>query len=122
MCWSDAILWCLGSEAFRQELLAQVDELANPHHAGPEIRESDLAKAERLLGEELGRWHWAVDDLRVRRKGDPRKLQIAERLRHETTMTLAWIAERLSMGAPTHLACLLYRQQHQNETSENTLF
>lgn len=44
--------WCLGSEAFRQDLLAQVDELASPHPAGPEIRESGLAKAERLRGEE----------------------------------------------------------------------
>ena len=26
----------------------------------------------------------------------------------ETTMTPAWIAERLHMGAPGHVACLLY--------------
>jgi hypothetical protein len=30
-----------------------------------------------------------------RRKGDPEKVQIALRLRRETTMTLAWTAQRL---------------------------
>jgi hypothetical protein len=30
------------------------------------------------------------------------------RLRRETTVTLAWIAERLQMGTKTHLAHLLY--------------
>ena len=34
--------WCLGSEEFRQELLAQVSELASPRHAGEEIRQSAL--------------------------------------------------------------------------------
>jgi len=33
---------------------------------------------------------------------------IAERLRRETTVTLAWIADRLRMGTRTHLAHLLY--------------
>jgi hypothetical protein len=43
-----------------------------------------------------------------RRKGDPAKLALARRLREETTMTLEWIAQRLSMGTKTHLAHLLY--------------
>jgi hypothetical protein len=30
--------WCLGSEEFRQELLAQVSRLASSRHAGEEIR------------------------------------------------------------------------------------
>jgi len=54
-----------------------------------------------------------VEHLQARRKGNPQKVHIAARLRRETTMSLAWIAERLHMGAPTHLACLLYRQQQQ---------
>jgi hypothetical protein len=41
-------------------------------------------------------------------KGDPDKLRIALRLRQETTMTLAWVAQRLHMGTRTHLAHLLY--------------
>jgi hypothetical protein len=33
------------------------------------------------------------------RKGHRKKVEIALRLRRETTMTLAWIAQRLQMGA-----------------------
>ena len=45
---------------------------------------------------------------RDRRKGDPCKVQLAERLRKETNMTLKWIAEQLHMGTRGHLAHLLY--------------
>ena len=42
-------------------------------------------------------------------------------------MTLAWIAERLGLGAPGHVACLLYRKgsnekQAEDENSENRWF
>jgi len=40
--------------------------------------------------------------------GDPKKIKIALRLRKETTMTLAWIAKRLHLGAKTHPSHLLY--------------
>jgi hypothetical protein len=46
--------------------------------------------------------------LEQRPKGDPEKVNIAQRMRCETTMTLAWIAKRLGMGTKTHLAHLLY--------------
>jgi hypothetical protein len=36
------------------------------------------------------------------------KIQIALRLRKETTMTLSWIAEHLNMATRTHLSHLLY--------------
>jgi len=36
--------------------------------------------------------------LQTHRKGDPRKVRLACRLRQETTMTLKWIAVRLRMG------------------------
>jgi len=37
-------------------------------------------------------------------------------------MTLAWIAERLRMGTPGHVCCLLFRQDKNEEGSENKLF
>ena len=46
--------------------------------------------------------------MEVRRKGDKVKVRIAARLRAETTMTLGWIASRLRMGTPAHVAHLLY--------------
>ena len=67
---------------------------------------------------------WGAQDLGGRPKGDARKVRIAGRLRRETTMTLRWIAERLFMGAPGHVSCLLYRKENhqrqaEDENSEN---
>ena len=100
--------WCFGDEVFREELLERVSTQAGPQHYGEELRESAAAKAERIVAEELRQRGWQERELAVRRKGDPVKVAIAERLRRETTMTLAWTAHRLQMGTKTHLAHLLY--------------
>ena len=50
------------------------------------------------------------------------KVRIALRLRRETTMTLEWIADRLCMGAATHVASLLQRHNQKGPSSEETLF
>jgi putative transposase len=100
--------WFFGDEALKQELLAKVSEKAGPWHYGEAVQESVEAKAERLVTEELTRRKWAEKTLAERRKGDAGKVAIAQRLRRETTVTLAWIAERLQMGTKTHLAHLLY--------------
>jgi hypothetical protein len=102
--------WCVGSEAFRQELLAQVGERAGAEHFGAEIHESAEAKAQRIIRMELKALGWPDSELSRRRKGDPGKLRVALRLRQETTMTLEWIAQRLQMGTKTHLSHLLYWQ------------
>jgi hypothetical protein len=113
--------WFLGSEEFRQELLAQVDACADSGHSGAEIRESAESKANHIIQEELRCLGWTSAHLETRRKGDAHKIRIAVRLRRESTMTLAWIARRLYMGAPSHLACLLYRNGKKEQKSENTL-
>jgi len=100
--------WCLGDEAFRQELLKRVSAQAGPQHYGEELAESAQAKAERIVAEELKKRRWQPEDLATKRKGDAAKVAMAVRLRQETTMTLAWIAARLRMGTTTHLAHLLY--------------
>jgi putative transposase len=100
--------WCIGSEEFRKELLAQMSQKAGPEHFGREIRESAEEKAQRIIAEALKRLNWKEETLAQKRKGDKDKLQIALGLRQETTMTLAWIAMRLHMGTKTHLSHLLY--------------
>jgi hypothetical protein len=100
--------WYVGSETFRKELLAQMKEGAGGERYGKEIRESSEEKAERLVRQELKRIGWKEADLEKARKGDPKKVKIALRLRQETTMTLVWIAQRLHMGTKTHLSHLLY--------------
>jgi hypothetical protein len=114
--------WCLGSEEFRQELLAQVSQMATPKDGGEEVRQSALAKAQRIAQEELDALGWAAQGLQGRRKSDPQKVRIASRLRRETTMALEWIADRLCMGAATHVASLLQRHNQKGPSSEETLF
>ena len=99
--------WFFGSDALKQELLAQMSERVGAQHYGAERQESGEAKAERLVLKELKKLRWTKDDLAQRRKGDSGKVRIARRLRQETTMTLAWIAQRLNMGVWTHGSNLL---------------
>jgi hypothetical protein len=99
--------WCLGGEEFRQELLEQVDTPPGPSHFGEAVQEAEAVQAERLVIEGLKRMGWSEADLRARRKGEPKKVELARQLRSQTTMPLAWIAERLNMGSRGHLAWLL---------------
>lgn len=46
-------------------------------------------------------------ELRARRKGEQRKVKLAQELRPTTTMRLAWIADRLSVASRAYLAWLL---------------
>ncbi len=96
--------WYLGQEAFRAELLEQMGGRIGAHHGGTERRETALAKAERLLGEELQRRGWSQEELHQRQKADREKLAIAQRLRAETTMTWAWIASQLQLGTAGYAA------------------
>jgi hypothetical protein len=100
--------WCLGTEAFRKELLAQMHERIGEHHFGEERSESGLEKAQRVVQEGLKRLGWNEADLDARGKGDPEKVKMAIRLRAETTTTIKWIAQRLKMETPSHVNHLPY--------------
>ena len=69
-----------------------------------ERHESAQAKAERLFNEELERRGWSIGELAQRKKGDRQKVKIALHLRQQTTMTWAWIAQRLEMGVGAYAA------------------
>ena len=47
----------------------------------------------------------------ARTEGDSVKVALAARLRAETTMTVGWIAERLTMDTRGYLNHLLYRRR-----------
>ena len=100
--------WCLGGEAFRQELLEQIAEQRGAFHYGEELAESAEQRARRLMDGALKKKGWTGRDLKGMRKGDLFKVRLAERLRAETTVPLAWIAEQLHMGTRGHLTHLLY--------------
>src|SRR2546422_997501 len=91
----------------KEQLLEQMGTELGRHHGGPEKRETDAQKAERIVGSELRKRHWTEQDLKEQRKTDARKVKLALRLRRETVMTLDWIAQRLHMGCRDTLAnCL----------------
>jgi hypothetical protein len=97
----------LGSEVFRQEVLAAVVERVGPSHYGAQRQETGFQKAERIVKEEIERLGWREDELWGRRKGHRAKVKIARRLRQETTMSLKWIAARLQIGTWTYVSNLL---------------
>ena len=99
--------WCLDSQEFRQELLTATAERIGATNYGTERRETEEAKAQRLVRGEMDRIGWTDEELRGAPKGDKRKVRMAARLRGETTMSLKWIAERLAMGSWTNVSNLL---------------
>jgi len=99
--------WCLGSEEFRQELLAAAVERVGISHYGADRQETGEQKAQRIVLEEMKRLRWEETDLRQRRKGDVGKVNTARRLRQETPVSLKWIAQRLHMGTWTYVFNLL---------------
>jgi len=101
--------WCLGSEAFRKEMLGRIEGQLGEAHAGELRRESAEVRAERIIAEELGRLGWTDAQLVERRKSDPAKLALAARLRRETTLTVGWIAHRLHLGTRKSAAVKLHR-------------
>jgi len=91
--------WCLRQQSFISSvsLMLEFGQLGQ-HHFGQMRLEVAQAKAERIVGEELRRLGWRQADLGGRPKRDPRKLQIAVRLRQETTLSVKQIAARLHLG------------------------
>ena len=118
--------WFLGSEEFRQELLAAEAHRIGANHYGSDRFETGQEKARRIIAQELKRRGWTEQDLRKRRKGDRHKVKLARRLRSETTMTLAWVAQHLHMGSWGYVANLLKRPakniKHQGLTPMMTDF
>ncbi len=90
--------WCLGSDTFRKECLAKLESSVGENHPGSIRLETSVAKAERLITQELVRLDWTEEDIRLRAKSDPLKLALAAKLRRETTLSIKQISERLDLG------------------------
>ena len=100
--------WCLGSREFKQKRLEEMEGQVGEHHYGQLRLETAEAKGERIIAEELGRLCWQETELVSRRKHDPAKLAIAQRLRKETTLAVKQIAIRLHLGTTRSAGvCLL---------------
>jgi len=110
--------WCLGSEAFRKQMLERMEGQLGESHAGELRRESAEVRAERIIAEELGRLGWSEAQLREWRKSDAAKLALAARLRRETTLTVGWIANRLHLGTRKSAAVKLHRWSNRKQKVE----
>ena len=73
---------------------------------GPSL-EIGEARVQRLVEEGLQALGWREKELCRRAKADKGKVQLARRLRAETTMTLRWIASRLHIGSWSYVSNLL---------------
>jgi REP element-mobilizing transposase RayT len=107
--------WFFGEKTLKRELLGQMSERMGPEHYGKERRESQREKADRVVEEELRRRKWTEVMLGERKKGDREKVKIAVRLRNETLVTVAWIAQRLQMGSVANVNTLLYQWRQDNK-------
>lgn len=87
-------------------MLLQMTAASQPRFGGPEWEQNSEKKAQRLLSAELSRHNWTEAEFARLAKGHGAKIEIAKRLRAETIMAWAWIAERLIMGSPAYAANL----------------
>ena len=110
--------WCLGDEEFRAELLEQVRQLRGDHY-GPELRQADEAHALGIMRDEFKARGWTDTDLSQLAKGEEDKVEIAWRLRQQTSMTLKWIAGKLRMGSWTYLSNLLVLKRKESEKNRS---
>ncbi|MEK7676026.1 MAG: hypothetical protein AAB676_09365 [Verrucomicrobiota bacterium] len=100
--------WCFGEESFREELHKSITEKVGPNHQDEERRETAEVWTERVLEEALREQGLRAEELGELRTNDPKKVDLAMRLRADTTMTASWIAEKLAVTSVGHLHRLLY--------------
>ena len=101
----------------RQDFLKTLGQVGQ-HHFGELRLETAQAKAERIITEELGRLGWQQAELASRRKHDPAKLEIAARLRRETTLSVKQIATRLHLGTAKSASVRLLTATRQKSCSD----
>jgi hypothetical protein len=111
--------WCLGSPAFRQELLDQFGENKGENQTGEIRRESSEARARRIIAEELKALGWSAAKLKSEAKSHPSKLALGARLRRETILTTKEIAVLLCLGTTKSAVALLHRWMRNNPQKGN---
>lgn len=97
--------WKFGAEDF-VERLAEVGKAITGKqgsHLSEEREETMEAKAHGVIRSYLAEGKIGKEDFLKLKKGDPKKVQLAAKLRRETTMTMAWIGRELNAGVPQTL-------------------
>jgi len=102
--------WFLGSASAKRELAKRVAEV-NPLVGSEGANQQSLNEErwEQIVQAGMSRSGKVDSDLADEHKGAAWKVEIAKRLRRETTAGNGWIAERLAMGHRNHVSLLVNR-------------
>ena len=100
--------WYVGGESFREKLAGYLERAAagrrRESHSGPARVAHDEAAAGRLLAEGLAVVGLSGAALGELPRSAPEKQVLAWWLRERTTVSLAWLSERLAMGHYTRVS------------------
>ena len=100
--------WAIGTDAWRKALAAEYAE--NALSAGLDRKEArDLREAawQVSFGSAMKKAGKSSSDLETKPLKTAWKIEIAERVRHESGASLIWLAHQLKIGQPSSLRCYL---------------
>jgi len=108
--------WYWGTQAFAEKLLKMAESLLSRsrhrgYHSSLEQQAHGLDTAQKLLEKGLAEAGLEAEQLGSLPGSDPRKVAIAEVIRAQTTMDLAWIAEHLEMKSAANVSQQLLRMK-----------
>lgn len=106
--------WCWGDATFRAGLLdmlgSAVRRSGGRSHSGGATAAHDEAGAEALLARELKRMKVTLEEVMTWPWSDSRKKKLARLLRGSTTMTNAWVGQRLGGGHESTVSRAVHEQ------------
>ncbi len=99
--------WCLGCDAFRDNLLDRLDDLRSKRKrssfSGPEIRMHNERESLRLLSIGLKQLRLTSESLESLPKGAPEKKALIWYIRSKTTASNGWLSEHIFCGHPGNI-------------------
>ncbi len=104
--------WVMGSERFHDEMNYKLRSSDQEYYQNRQYRR-DEQRALEIIDEGLSEYELEEGDLQSLRKNDRRKVEMALRIRAETTMNADWIGEHLHMGTRGSISNAIrkYREQ-----------
>jgi len=101
--------WFIGSGKAKNALAKElVNEHAHVRWEGVDLKELNESRWEAMVQAELERLGLSETSVVESAKGAPWKVEIARKLRNETTAGNPWIAKRLNMGHPNYVSNLIH--------------
>ena len=100
--------WFIGSKEAKKELADELNRAEKQiDWEGVDLKELNQSRWEQLVREQLVQKGKSENDINASIKGALWKVEIALKLRTETTANNPWIAERLAMGHPNYVSNLI---------------